>query len=223
MTPGVGQTEHMAYELEWLADASNTTEPQPFAGPDHPMRKMTRRVAFEREWDDRNVENVGRLFDELADGWAARADEEGRVASIADALDRGGAPLDGAWLELGSGTGMGTSVAAERVGSIVATDLSWEMLVRAPSDLAPRVRADAARLPFRQDQFDGLLLVNMLLFPAEADRVLRPDGALVWVNTVGDQTPIHLPPDDVLEALPGAWRGTAGRAGTGLWVVATRA
>jgi len=67
------------------------------------------------------------------------------------------------------------------------------------------------------------LLINMLLFPAEVDRVLRPEGTLLWVNTLGDQTPIHLPAVDVLEALPGDWVGTTARAGTGFWLTAHRA
>lgn len=213
----------MGSDLEWLADHPTRAEPDPFAGPDHPMRKMTRRVAFDRVWDERNAANVGELFDTLAEDWARHTEQPGRLAAIADALDRGGAPLDGGWLELGSGTGVGTSLARERIARLTVADLSWEMLVRAPADLAPRVRADAARLPFREDQFDGLLLVNMLLFPDEVERVLAADGALVWVNTAGDQTPIHLPPDDVLDALPGTWRGCAARAGTGIWLVARRA
>ncbi len=65
------------------------------------------------------------------------------------------------------------------------------------------VRADASVLPFADDCFDAILLINMLLFPAEVDRLLRPDGVVVWVNTLDDQTPIHLPPADVLDALPG--------------------
>ena len=63
----------------------------------------------------------------------------------------------------------------------------------------------------------------MLLFPAEVDRVLAPDGAVVWVNTFGEETPIHLAPDDVIAALPGRWTAVAGRAGTGLCGVARRA
>lgn len=213
----------MATDLEWLDDAPGRSEPEPFAGPDHPMRQMTRRVAFEHRWDGRNATNVASLFDGLAEEWARRGADPNRVAAIDDALDRGGASLEGRWLELGSGTGIGTAVARRRIDSLVAADLSWEMLTRAPPSLAPRVRADASALPFGNDQFDGLLLVNMLLFPDEVARVLRRAGALVWVNTSGDQTPIHLPPADVLAALPGDWRGRAGRAGTGTWVVARRA
>jgi hypothetical protein len=51
---------------------------------------------------------------------------------------------------------------------------------------------------------------------------LRPGGTIVWVNTLGDQTPIHLPAADVLEALPGEWTGVAARAGTGFWLAARR-
>ena len=65
-------------------------------------------------------------------------------------------------------------------------------------------------------------MINMLLFPHEVDRVLRPDGVIVWVNTLGDQTPIHLPPDDVVAMLPGEWDGRTARAGTGFWLTARR-
>ena len=67
------------------------------------------------------------------------------------------------------------------------------------------------------------LMINMLLFPHEVDRVLRPAGVVLWVNTLGDQTPIHLPAADVLEALPGEWSGATADAGTGFWLSARRA
>ena len=73
-----------------------------------------------------------------------------------------------------------------------------------------------------RDAFDAVLMVNMLLFPSEVDRVLAPDGVVVWVNTRGDQTPIHLPPDDVATALPGEWTGVTARAGAGLWATLRR-
>jgi len=63
----------------------------------------------------------------------------------------------------------------------------------------------------------------MLLFPGEVDRVLAPGGTVTWVNTLGDQTPIHLPPADVIEALPGVWEGVTANAGTGLWATLRRA
>jgi hypothetical protein len=62
----------------------------------------------------------------------------------------------------------------------------------------------------------------MLLFPLEIDRLLAPGGTLVWVNTVAEQTPIHLSPAEVHDALPGEWAVSHSRAGSGLWATAVR-
>ena len=70
---------------------------------------------------------------------------------------------------------------------------------------------------------DAVVLVNCFLFPAEVDRVLAPDGVVVWVNSSGAETPIHLPAEDVVEALPGQWAGVQSGAGIGIWCVLRRA
>lgn len=214
----MGQTGAM---LEFLTDHTSATDPPPFAGPDHPMRKVTRTVAFEDAWSDGRAKRVGDLFDGLATEWSERDVDDTRAAPILDALERGDLPAAGAWLELGSGTGAGIELLAPTVGSIIASDLSFEMLRRAP-DSSPRIQADASGLPFRGRTFDVVVMINMLLFPREVDRILRPGGVVLWVNNLGDQTPIHLPPGDVLEALPGIWSGRSARAGTGFWLTARR-
>jgi SAM-dependent methyltransferase len=208
--------------IEQLVDHASTRDPEPFAGTDHPMRVLTRSVAFGEPWTRADADRVGTVFDALAEEWSVRHVDDTKAAPVLDALDRGHVPTGGRWLELGSGTGAGTLLLAGEVGSLVATDLSTQMLQHAPSDLAPRVNADASALPFHDRAFDAVLMINMLLFPAEVDRVLRHDGTIVWVNTLGDQTPIHLPADDVVAALPGAWSGRTARAGTGFWLTATR-
>ena len=208
--------------LERLADHPDATDPEPFAGPDHPIRKITRIMAFGGTWTDHNAESMSNLFDGMAAEWSERHVDPTKRAPVEDALDRGKVPLDGSWLELGAGTGAGARVLAGRVASLVSTDLSMGMLSFAPAELAPRVQADATRLPFADKTFDALLMINMILFPHEVDRVLRPAGTVVWVNTLGDQTPIHLPAADVLDALPGAWSGRTARAGTGFWLTAHR-
>jgi len=68
-----------------------------------------------------------------------------------------------------------------------------------------------------------MVLVSALLFGAEADRVLVPSGTLVWVNTSGASTAIHLPAEDVDAALGGAWDGVASQAGVAIWTVLRRA
>lgn len=187
---------------------------------DHPMRHVTRQVAFEPDgWTPARAAKVAALFDGLAPQWHTRL-TEGRVETVADALDRGGV-TGTSCVELGSGTGFATASLAARFDVVVACDLSSAMLRLAPP-VAPRVQADAARLPLRDGVADVVTLVNMLLFPSEVDRVLAPGGAVVWVNSLGDRTPIHLPAPDVLAALGPGWTGVASGYGRGTWCVARR-
>ncbi len=197
--------------------------PDHLGGADSPIRKVTRQVAFEGAWDPERAGKIAALFDGMAAEWdrAERFAPE-RWAPLHDALDRGDVP-DGTVVELGSGTGMGTRVLVERDRRpAAALDISREMLAHAPAELAPRLRGDASRMPFPDASVDVVVMVNALLFPDELDRILASDGRLVWVNTVGEQTPIHLPAADVAAAMPGEWGGVASRAGTGIWAVLHR-
>jgi len=208
--------------LEQLANHPDAGDPEPFAGPDHPIRKITRLMAFGGEWRSSNATNMAELFDGMAAEWSERHVDPTKRAPVEDGLDRGRIPLSGDWLELGSGTGAGARVLSGKVGSLICSDLSMGMLSYAPGELAPRLQADATTLPFANDTFDAVLMINMILFPDEVDRILRPGGSILWVNTLGDQTPIHLPAADVLEAMPGKWQGCSARAGTGFWLTARR-
>jgi hypothetical protein len=96
------------------------------------------------------------------------------------------------------------------------------MLVRAPRDVGSRLLADGSRLPLRPGRADAVVLVNCFLFPEEVDRVLAPTGVVVWVNSSGAETPIHLPAEDVVAALPGNWTGVQSSAGVGIWCVLWR-
>src|SRR5262249_44090736 len=87
----------------------------------------------------------------------------------------------------------------------------------------PQIQSDASVLPFRAGSAAVIALINMFLFPTEISRVLADDGVVLWVSTNGDQTPIYLPPADVLRALPGPWAGITAEAGWGTWLPAGRA
>jgi SAM-dependent methyltransferase len=192
------------------------------AGPDHPIRKVTHQIAFEPgAWTDERRSKVAALFDELAPDWHA-IEVANRRDAVVDALDRGGPFPTGPCLELGSGIGAFTADVLGRFDTVIAADLSMEMLRRAPADAAPRVLADGSALPFPDGSIAAAVLVNMFLFPAEIDRVLAPDGVLVWVSSLGDTTPIHLSAESVEEALPGEWDGVAAEAGWGTWSVFRR-
>jgi SAM-dependent methyltransferase len=191
---------------------------------DHPMRIMTRRAAglTPGGWDAAARGQVETLFDELSCEWHTRTSPQ-RTAVVLDALDRGGVAGGGVAIEVGSGIGNYSQLLAERFGTVAAVDLSLAMLRLAPQAPATCIQADAADLPFLARCADAVVLVNALLFPAEVDRVLARHGSVVWVNSSGDQTPIHLRSDEVAAVLPGEWRGVASRAGQGSWCVLRRA
>ncbi len=204
-----------------LDPALDSREPEPFADETHPMRKITREAAAGR-WSNQNRDTVAARFNELSAGWTAERMGGDRYEPLADALDRGNVAGTRV-LELGSGTGLGTAILGRSFDNVVAMDIAIDMLRHAPADNAPRVNADASRLPLPNDAFDVVVMVNMMLFPNEVDRVLGPGGTVVWMNTSGENTPIHLPADDVDDALPGEWVGVASRSGAGTWAVLRRA
>ena len=191
------------------------------------MRIATRRAAGldDRGWTGELRSQVEDYFDGIAAEWHTRITPQ-RTAVVTDALSRGLDALEvpvGPAVEVGSGIGTYTSLLAERFATVVAIDLSLAMLKLAPIGPGLRVQADAARLPLRNASAAAVVLINAFLFPAEVERVLSPGGALVWVNSSGEQTPIYLSVDDLVARLPGGWTGTSSRAGEGHWCVLRRA
>lgn len=207
------------------ATAIEGHRPSNLGNDDHPMRIMTRRAAglHPGGWDGAARAEVAAYFDGLAPEWHTRTSPE-RDAVVADALARGlpAGTAGDVCVELGSGIGAYTPMLATRWRRVIATEVALEMLRRAPRQPGHHVLADGAALPLVDGAADAVVLVNCFLFPEEVDRVLAPGGAVVWVNSSGDQTPIHLPPRDVVAALPGRWQGVESEAGAGLWCVVRR-
>ncbi len=191
------------------------------------MRMATRRAAGLRAdgWTGELRKQVEGYFDGLAGEWHTRTSPQ-RTAVVMDALVRGLGPIDspvGLAVEVGSGIGTYSSLLAERFATVLAVDLSLAMLQLAPIGPAHRAQADGSALPLGDSSAAAIVLINAFLFPAEVERVLSPDGALVWVNSSGEHTPIYLSVDDLVAALPGEWTGTSGQAGGGHWCVLRRA
>ncbi len=186
-----------------------------------PMRELTRSIAFgDDAWTPERAAQISSFFDSMATGWRDQ-DRPERHDALSDALIRGGPFPEGWCAEVGSGTGNATDDLRQPFPGVVSFELSLEMLRRAPLD-GRQLQADAAAIPLRTGAVAVVALINMFLFPTEMARVLRDDGVLLWVSTNGDETPIYLPPADVLRALPGTWEGTTSQAGWGTWLTARR-
>ena len=210
----------MAGIITWIDPVRELVKPAPF-GSDHPMRTVTRQIGGGDGWSLERASFVAGVFDELSVGWHEDHSSDLRLAPLEDALDRGDLP-PGRLVEIGCGTGAATERIAARRPVAAALDLSPRMLVLADRTVAPFVRADGGVLPLAAGSVDVMVLVNMFMFAASYDRVLAPGGRFVWISTMGDETPIYFPPEEVMDLLPGHWTATGSYAGTGFWLVACR-
>jgi SAM-dependent methyltransferase len=185
------------------------------------MRELTRAISLDSDaWTLERLAQIRSFFDSSASGWRDR-DVPERHDALMDALTRGG-PFPSGWcMEVGSGTGNATADLQNAFHEVVSLDLSREML-RLARFGDRLIQSDASALPVRTGSAAAVVLINMFLFPAETTRVLADDGVLLWVSTNGEETPIYLPPAEVLSVLPGAWEGITSQAGWGTWLTARR-
>jgi ubiquinone/menaquinone biosynthesis C-methylase UbiE len=189
-----------------------------------PMQQVTREIAFENGWNAERRARITQLFDEMAPEWAST--RGGRQAPLIDALARSGVAPGRVCVEVGSGTGHQTAPLLDRYSHVVSLDLAPGMLgLTARAGSVSLGRADASLLPIRSGSVDAVAVINMFLFPGEYNRVLRPGGSLIFVSTSGEQTPIYLPPEDVvtaLEPLFGPATAVASHHGQATWTVVTK-
>jgi ubiquinone/menaquinone biosynthesis C-methylase UbiE len=174
-----------------------------------------------------------RFWDRTAPSWDERTGTYGieRVETLAAAADRLPAGVREI-LELGTGTGVGARMLAERFpeARVDAVDLSEEMVRIARSNsaaLGDRITfaaADAAELPFDDGRFDLVVQLNVPLYPREIARVLRRGGHVVVAHTLGSRTPYYTPEGLLRRRLKqaGFTDITAGAAGRGTFVIARR-
>ena len=150
-------------------------------------------------------------FDALAGDWEARrtATSAGPISAALERLPAEPTRI----LDLGTGTGLAARAAAARFpgATVVGVDLSPRMIEEArrlpPGEAGNRVRfelADASALPFAPDEFDLVLLLNMIPFFTELTRVTAPGGHVVIGFSNGPATPIYVPTPRLEQELRGA-------------------
>ena len=192
----------------------------------HPMRVMTRRAAGLDfgDWDATAISDVTDLFDALAPEWHTRISSQSTEV-VADALNRGLSELGGGRglaVEAGAGIGTYSQLLSLRFRTVLSLDLSFEMIAKSSAESSCRIVGDASRVPVRDDTTDALVLINAFVFPNEAKRLLKVGGTIVWINSSGSQTPIHLSTEDLVKSLPFPVSGVESTAGAGSWCVLVR-
>ena len=191
----------------------------------HRMREVTYQLAENGIWDSQLIKEVRELFDSLAEEWTATRDHPQRNLPLLDALERGNVNGEVA-LELGAGTCISARVLIPKFQNFFAIDLSFEMLKNVVETAPPLVCADGSSLPLSDGAVDVLILQNMFLFPNEVSRCISEKGCLVWVNSRGSGTPIHLPVEKVIQSLEAAtgyaWNAVCSTMGEATWAVIRR-
>jgi ubiquinone/menaquinone biosynthesis C-methylase UbiE len=141
------------------------------------------------------------MFDGLAPTWETRIGPH-HLRALDLALEDVPPPLRS--LDLGTGTGVVAMALAERYpeAEVVGIDLSPAMIEEARRKLLPELAGrvgfevgDAAALPCPDDNFDLVVLSNMIPFFDELARVVVPGGTLVLSFSKGADTPIYVEPE----------------------------
>lgn len=160
---------------------------------------------------------VKRNFDASVSAYDAYERRTGRFSTLTRLLSTEMAAVadDDRVLDAGAGTGVSTTVLADRASDVVALDISREMLRQNPA--RSRIQADFDTLPFAADTFDAVAYTaSLFLVPdptvavAEARRILRPGGVVGAVAPLGWYTDEGA---DIFDALSRQSRSPT-RAGT---------
>jgi len=175
---------------------------------------------------------VRRFFDGAAAGWNERTGAFGaeHLAPLAAGLLMVKPEPERA-LDIGTGTGAGALLVAREFprARVRGVDLSEEMIRRAQSrvGLDPEGRvafkvADASALPYDDEHFDLVTLLNMPPFFAEIARVLRPGGHAIVSASLGPATPFYTPESVLRRGFErrGMKVAASGSVGAGTYLVA---
>lgn len=195
--------------------------PTKLGGPEHPSREALRRV-LERPGDQSAWDKLAAAYEAMATIWTDWAAGEAEyVDPVRAALPH---TRPASWvLEVSCGTGQASEVLDGHAGAVLATDVNRSMLTDAPT--LPHTTyavADVRALPVRSGCVPLLVGLNAVPHIAEFTRVLAADGQLLWCTSFGPDTPLYIPPDELLGLFGPGFLGAAGRAGHGEWLLLTR-
>ena len=192
---------------------------------DHPMRRVTEKLTSDPgSWGSVRGE-VLETFDALAAEWESRLGPA-LLTSLAAGLRH--VPSPAIALDLACGTGLAADLIAGTFPDaiVVGVDLSEQMVRTALAKRRPHIVrflvGDASALPFADDGFGLISILNGFVFADELKRVLEPGGWLLVAFSAGEDTPIYAPFSDLDRLLGSAGFAELrhGRAGQGTWTTA---
>ncbi len=168
---------------------------------------------------------AGAWYRRLARGYARVVDADAAYFDpLKDILPH--LPPSAVIVEIGAGTGAATGILRDRFpqASLLAVDLSAEMLALLPQTDARAVVGDAFALPVRDAIADLALVHNAPFAVEELLRVLRPAGLAVVVLSAAGRLPGHIARRLLIGGLSSAVTiAQERRAGAGMaWVLANR-
>jgi SAM-dependent methyltransferase len=146
-----------------------------------------------------------------------------RFDTLAYALVRGDWPRAGACVEIVSGTDRLTGLLGEIFGLVLTVDISEQMPTGGSTDpVGSTVRSGAPALPIATGSLAAVVCTDAFPCLAEIRRVLRPDGALLWINRPGAEPPPFPDTSALVGALGGGWSAAESESRWGRWTVLRR-
>lgn len=209
--------------LHWHPPADIPTAPPPqLNASNHSSRVALERVLADPDdapaWDF-----LATSYAEMAAEWRKWADSQQQWY---DSPVRVGLPhtKPAPWaFEVGCGTGEATVPLAGHTPLVISSDVNIAMVSRAVRP--PNARflvSDVRSLPLRDGSVPLLVGLNAVPHIKEFNRVIAPDGQLLWCTSFGPDTPLYVEPGRLFRLLGPGWVGEAGRAGHGEWMVLSR-
>ena len=174
-----------------------------------------------------------RFFERAAPEWDERyASGEARLVPLTTALDMLPDP-PARVLDVGTGTGAGALVAAERWpdAEVLGIDVAPAMVERAAAKQVRPGRSKPVRFEVADiadldpaNGYDLLMMVNMPPFFAPAASMLRPGGHVAHIASRGPVTPFYTPAEKLARGYErqGLETVASGTAGPGTYYLARR-